>query len=37
MINSSADTREACKLIEDGWEFVPGEYVDDEKIFRKTK
>jgi len=31
------NTKEACQLIEDGWEYVTGEYGDGGKIFRKPK
>ena len=31
------NTKEACQLIEDGWEYVTGEYSDSGKIFRKPK
>jgi hypothetical protein len=31
------NTKEACQLIEDGWEYVTGEYSDGGKIFRKPK
>ena len=33
----ATDTKEACKLIEDGWEYITGEYSDGGKIFRKPK
>jgi integrase len=33
----ATDTKQACELIEDGWEFVTGEYSDGGKIFRKPK
>jgi integrase len=31
------NTKAACQLIEDGWEYVTGEYSDGGKIFRKPK
>jgi hypothetical protein len=33
----ATNTTEACKLIEDGFAFIPGEYDDGGKIFRKPK
>jgi hypothetical protein len=32
-----ANTQEACKLAEAGFEYVTGEYTDGGKIFRKRK
>jgi len=31
------NTEESCKLVEVGFEYVTGEYVDGGKIFRKRK
>jgi integrase len=31
------NAKEACQLIEDGWDYVTGEYSDGGKIFRKPK
>ena len=33
----ATNTTEACKLIEDGFTFITGEYDDGGKIFRKPK
>jgi hypothetical protein len=33
----AADTKDACQLIEEGWEDVTGEYSDGRNIFRKPK
>ena len=33
----ATNTTEACKLIEDGFAFITGEYSDGGKIFRKPK
>lgn len=33
----AANTKEACQLIEENWEYVTGEYNDGGKIFRKPK
>jgi len=33
----AADTKEACQLIEEGWEYITGEFNDGGKIFRKPK
>jgi hypothetical protein len=31
------NTKEACQLIEDGWKYETGEFIDGGKIFSKPK
>ena len=36
-VRVSANTDEACSLVESGFDYVTGEYIDGGKIFRKRK
>jgi hypothetical protein len=33
----ATNTKDACKLVEDGFSYVTGEYQDGKKIFKKPK
>jgi hypothetical protein len=36
-VRVTANTEKACSLIESGFDYVTGEYIDGGKIFRKRK